>query len=206
MARRAAEQNRLEQASCRLRADSEAQIAWRDPRVAALDDDLATTRRARPAWRERETLYRRVPGLGPVCARTLGLDLPELGTGSRQRLAALVGVAPVKRDRGTVRGTRTTWGGRAQVRAVLYLSTLVAVRYNPGLKRVDERRRTAGNMAKVALTACMRKLLTRLNARGRHRKPWQVQEESIASHPRTLDNQDSCSACAAASAAAEGRR
>jgi transposase len=176
IAMRTAEQNRLENAPRRLRADIEAHIAWLDQRVAALDGDLDTTLRASPVWRERETLYRSVPGIGPVCARTLMLDLPELGTLSRQRLAALVGVAPFNRDSGTLRGTRTTWGGRAHVRAVLYMSTLVAVRYNPVLKRFYERLRTAGKVAKVALTACMRKLLTILNAMVKHQKPWQAQE------------------------------
>jgi transposase len=176
IAMRTAEQNRLEHAPRRLRADIEAHIAWLDHRVAALDDDLDTTLRASPVWRERETLYRSVPGIGPVCARTLVLDLPELGTLSRQRIAALVGVAPFNRDSGTLRGTRTTWGGRAHVRAVLYMSTLVAVRYNPVLKRFYERLRTAGKVAKVALTACMRKLLTILNAMVKHQKPWQAPE------------------------------
>lgn len=176
MAMRTAEQNRLETAPRRLRADIEAHIAWLDQRVAALDDDLDTTRRASPVWRERETLYRSVPGSGPVCARTLVLDLPELGTLSRQRLAALVGVAPFNRDSGTLRGTRTTWGGRAHVRAVLSMSTLVAVRYNPVLKRFYERLRTAGKVAKVALTACMRKLVTILTAMVKHQTPWQAQE------------------------------
>jgi transposase len=176
IAMRTAEQNRLENAPRRLRADIEAHIAWLNQRVAALDDDLDTTLRASPVWRERETLYRSVPGIGPVCARTLVLDLPELGTLSRQRIAALVGVAPFNRDSGTLRGTRTTWGGRAHVRATLYMSTLVAVRYNPVLKRFYERLRTAGKVAKVALTACMRKLLTILNAMVKHQKPWHVQE------------------------------
>jgi transposase len=180
IAMRTAEQNRLEHASRRLRADIEAHIAWLDQHVAALDDDLDSTLRASPVWRERETLYRSVPGIGPVCARTLVLDLPELGTLSRQRIAALVGVAPFNWDSGTLRGTRTTWGGRAHVRAVLYMSTLVAVRYNPVLKRFYERLRTAGKVAKVALTACMRKLLTILNAMVKHQKPWHVQEEPIA--------------------------
>jgi transposase len=157
---RTAEQNRRENAPHRLWADIAAHIAWLTQRVAALDDDLDTTLRASPVWRERETLSRSVPGIGPVCARTLVLDLPELGTLSRQRLAALVGVAPFNRDSGTLRGTRTTWGGRAHVRATLYMSTLVAVRYNPVLKRFYERLRTVGKVAKVALTACMRKLLT----------------------------------------------
>jgi transposase len=180
IALRTAEQNRLEHAPRRLRTDIEAHIAWLDQRVAALDDDLDTTLQASPVWRERESLYRSVPGIGPVCARTLLLDLPELGTLSRQRIAALVGVAPFNRDRGTLRGTRTTWGGRAHVRATLYMSTLVAVRYNPVLKRFDERLRTAGKAAKVALTAGMRKLLTMLNAMVKHQKPWQAQEEPSA--------------------------
>jgi transposase len=176
IAMRTAEQNRLEHAPRRLRAAIEARIAWLEQRVAALDDDLDTTLRAGPVWRECETLDRSVPGLGPVCARTLVLDLPEVGTLSRQRLAALVGVAPFKRDSGTLRGPRTTWGGRAPVRATLYMSTLVAVRYNPVLGRFDARLRPAGKAAKVALTACMRKLLTILNAMVKHQKPWHVQE------------------------------
>jgi transposase len=176
IAMRTAEQNRLENASPRLRADIVAHIAWLNQHVATLDDDLDTTLRASPVWRERETLYRSVPGIGPVCARTLVLDLPELGTLSRQRIAALVGVAPLNRDSGTLRGTRTTWGGRAHVRATLYMSTLVAVRYNPVLKAFYQRLCTAGKAKKVALTACMRKLLTILNAMVKHQKPWHVQE------------------------------
>src|SRR5215468_7645798 len=135
MAMRTTEQNRLENATRRLRADIEAHIAWLNQCVVALDDDLDTTLQASPVWRERETLYRSVPGMGPVCARTLLLDLPELGTLNRQRIAALVSVAPFNRDSGTLRGTRTTWGRRAHVRATLYMSTLVAVQYNPILKR-----------------------------------------------------------------------
>jgi len=141
MAMRTTEQNRLENATRRLRADIEAHIAWLNQCVVALDDDLDTTLQASPVWRERETLYRSVPGMGPVCARTLLLDLPELGTLNRQRIAALVSVAPFNRDSGTLRGTRTTWGGRAHVRATLYMSTLVAVQYNPILKRFYERLR-----------------------------------------------------------------
>jgi transposase len=176
MAMRTTEQHRLENASRRLRADLEAHIAWLTQRVAALDEDVDTTLRASPVWRERETLYRSVPGIGPVCARTLLLDLPELGTLSRQRLAALVGVAPFNRDSGPLRGTRTTWGGRAHVRATLYMSALVAVRYHPVLKAFYQRLCRAGNAKKVALTACMRKLLTMLNAMVKHQKPWHVQE------------------------------
>ena len=181
---RTAEQNRLSGVSQRLRADIQAQITGLDTHLARLDDDLDTTLRASPVWREREELLRRVPGIGPVCTRTLLLDLPELGTLSRQRLAALVGVAPLNRDSGTLRGTRTTWGGRAHVRVALYMSTLVAVRYNPVLKRFYERRRAAGKAAKVALTACMRKLLTILNAMVKHQTRWQPREVPRAEHPR----------------------
>ena len=177
VAMRTAEQNRLSGAVPRLRADIQAHITWLTERLATLDDDLDTTLRASPVWREREALLRSVPGIGPVCTRTLLLDLPELGTLSRQRLAALVGVAPFNRDSGTLRGTRTTWGGRGHVRAVLYMSTLVAVRYNPVLHRFYQRLRAAGKAAKVALTACMRKLLAILNAMVKHQKPWQLPEE-----------------------------
>src|SRR4029453_7337727 len=128
VAMRTAESNRLGSAPPRVQADLQAHIAWLEQRLAALDDDLNTTLQASPVWRERETLYRSVPGIGPVCARTLVLDLPELGTLSRQRIAALVGVAPFNRDSGTLRGHRTIWGGRAHVRATLYMDTLVAVR------------------------------------------------------------------------------
>jgi transposase len=180
VAMRTAEQNRLGSAPPRLQSAIQAHITWLNTRLAGLDDDLDTTRRASPVWREREELWRSVPGIGPIGARTLVLDLPEWGTLSRQRLAARVGVAPFNRERGTLRGSRTIWGGRAPVRATLDMSALVAVRYNPGLKVFYNRLRAAGKPAKVALTACMRKLFTILNAMIKHQKPWQPQEEPIA--------------------------
>ena len=173
VAMRTAEQNRRGSAPPRLQPDIQAYITGLNTRLAALDDELDTTRRAR------EELLRSVPGIGPVCARTLVLDLPELGMLSRQRLAALVGVTPFNRDSGTLRGRRTIWGGRAPVRATLYMSTLVAVRYNPVLKAFYNRLRAAGKPAKVALTACMRKLLTILNAMVKHQTPWQLQEVAV---------------------------
>ena len=179
VAMRTAAQNRLGSAPPRLHADIEAHITWLNERLATLDNDLDTTLQARPVWRAREDLLRRVPGIGPVCARTLVLDLPELGTLSRQHLAALVGLAPFHRDSGTLRGTRTIWGGRAQVRTALYMSTLVAVRYNPVLKAFDQRLRAAGQLAQVALVACMRQLLTILNAMVKRQTPWQPQEVDI---------------------------
>ncbi len=176
---RTAEQNRLGSAPPRLHADIAAHIPWLNDRLAALDNDLDTALRASPVWREREELVRSVPGIGPVCARTLVLDLPELGTLSRQHLAALVGLAPFHRDSGTLRGSRTIWGGRAQGRTALYMSPLVAVRYNPVRKTLYPRLRAAGKLAKVALTACMRKLVTMLNAMVKHQTPWQPLEVAI---------------------------
>jgi transposase len=188
VARRTAEQNRLGSAPPRLQTDIQAPITWLNTRLAALDDDLDTTLRASPVWRAREELLRSVPGIGPVCARTLRLDRPEWGTLHRQRLAALVGVAPFNRDRGTLRGSRTIWGGRAPVRATLQMSTLVAVRYTPVLQAFYDHLRAAGKVAKVALTACMRKLLTILNAMVNHHTPWQPQEVSVNEGQSPLTN------------------
>lgn len=180
IAMRTAEHNRLGSALPRLQAAIQAHITWLDAHLATLDDDLDTALRASPVWRERDTLYRSVPGIGPVCARTLLLELPELGTLSRQRMAALVGVAPFNRDSGTLRGHRSIWGGRAPVRATLYMGVLVAVRHNPVLKAYYERLVAAGKAKKVALVACMRKLLTILNAMVKHQTPWQPREVAIA--------------------------
>ena len=177
---RTAEHNRLDNAPRRVQATIEAHLAWLDAQLATLDDDLDTTLRASPVWRERETLYRSVPGIGPVSARTLRLDLPELGTLSRQRIAALAGVAPFNCDSGTMRGRRAIWGGRAPLRATLYMATLVAVRHNPVLTTCYERLLAAGKAKKVALVACMRKLLTILNAMVKHQTPWQPREVAIA--------------------------
>jgi transposase len=178
-ARRTTAQHRRASAPARLQAAMQAPITWRDARLAARDDAWDTTLRRSPVWREREERLRRVPGLGPVCPRPLRLDLPELGTLSRQRLVALVGVAPVKRDSGTRRGRRTIWGGRAHGRATVSMSPLVAVRYHPVLKGFYERLRAAGKAAQVALTACLRKLLTILNAMVKHHTPWQAPEVSL---------------------------
>ena len=173
---RTAEQNRLAGTSERLAKDIAAHITWLNDRLATLDDDLETLLRASPLWRENDDLLQSAPGIGPVCARTLLLELPELGTLTRQQIAALVGVAPLNGDSGTLRGRRTMWGGRAHVRAVVYMGTLVATRYNPRIKALYERLIAAGKVKKVALTACMRKLLTMLNAMLKHRTPWQAQE------------------------------
>jgi transposase len=181
VAMRTAESNRLGSAPPpAVPADIVAHLAWLDQRLATLDDDLDTTLQASPIWRERETLYRSVPGIGPVCARMLLLDLPELGALSRQRIAALAGVAPLNCDSGTMRGYRAIWGGRAPLRATLYMAALVGVRHNPVLKTCYARLVAAGKAKKVALVACMRKLLTILNAMAKHQTPWQPREVAIA--------------------------
>jgi transposase len=171
-----AESHRLSTAPAAVQADITAHLAWLDQRLATLDEDLDTTLRASPVWREREPLYRSVPGIGPVSARTLLFDLPELGPLSRQRIAALAGVAPFNCDSGTMRGRRAIWGGRAPLRATLYMATLVAVRHNPVRKAFYERLLAAGKAKKVAWTACMRKLLTILNAMVKQQTPWQPRE------------------------------
>ena len=124
------------------------------------------------AWCVNDDLLQSVPGVGNVSSFTLLADLPELGTLTRRQIAALVGVAPFNRDSGTLRGKRTVWGGRAQVRAVLYMATLSAMRCNPVIRAFYHRLREIGKPPKVALTACMRKLLVILNAIIRTQTPW----------------------------------
>jgi transposase len=173
---RTAEQNRLAGTSERLTTDILAHIPWLKTAIATLDNALETTLRASPLWRENDDLLQSAKGIGPVWARTVLRELPELGTLTRQHIAALVGVAPLNGASGTLRGRRTIWGGRAHVRTVFYRGTLVATRYNPQITAFYERLLAAGKVKKVALTACMQKLLTILNAMLKQRTPWQPQE------------------------------
>ena len=147
-------------------------IRWLEQELADLDDDLERTLRESPLWREKDNLLRSVPGIGRVVSITLLADLPELGTLSRHQIAALVGVAPLNRDSGRFRGKRMVWGGRARVRAALYMAALTASRYNPIIKAFYHRLCSAGKARKVALTACMRKLLIILNSMVKHRQTW----------------------------------
>jgi len=149
-----------------------AHIKWLERALQELEQDLHTTIRATPVWRDTEDLLRSVPGIGPVTAFTLIADLPELGRLTRREIAALVGVAPMNRDSGTLRGRRMITGGRSAVRRVLYMATLVAIRRNPALTAFYQRLR-GSRPAKVALIAAMRKLLTILNAILRDHRPWQ---------------------------------
>jgi transposase len=168
-----AEKNRLSAAPVGLRPRIQAHLHWLEHALRDVDTDVARRIRTSPVWRVKDHLLQSVPGVGPVLSHTLVAQLPELGTLTRQRIAALVGVAPFNRESGTLRGKRTVWGGRAHVRTILYMGTLVAVRFNPVLKTFYARLRAAGTAAKVALTACMRKLLAILNAMLKHQTPWQ---------------------------------
>ena len=176
VARRTAEQNRLGAARvAHVQARIQAHLTWLETELAAVDEELRRLLRASPLWRERDDLLRGVPGIGPVLSLTLLADLPELGRLSHGQIAALVGVAPRNRDSGTQRGRRAVWGGRAAVRTVLYMGTLRATRCNPVIHQFYERLLAAGKAKKVALVACMHKLLTILNAIVRHQTPWQAQ-------------------------------
>jgi transposase len=174
-----AERRRLQTAPQQIRADIQAHITWLTRRLARTDDDVAAAISSSPLWRATDAILQSTPGVGPILSRTLVAEVPELGVLNRQEIAALIGVAPLNRDSGTWRGKRAVWGGRAHVRAVLSMSTLAAVRHNPVLKAFYERLRAVGKAPKVALTACMHKLLTILNAMLKHRTPWQ---ENYATH------------------------
>ena len=168
-----AEKTRRGQASSPIQKQIQVHLTWLERRLRALDEELATAIRSSPLWREKDELLQSMPGVGPVLATTLLASLPELGILSRQQIAALVGVAPLNRDSGTIRGKRTIWGGRAHVRATLYMAAIVTSRCNPMIRIFYHRLCAAGKAKKVALTACMRKLLTILNAMLRTRRPWQ---------------------------------
>jgi transposase len=167
-----AEQNRLGSAPRALRPEIQAHVRWLQRRLDALNTDLRAAVRQSPVWRVQDDLLQSAPGVGDVLATTLLASLPELGTLSRRAIAALVGVAPWSRDSGRHRGRRRCWGGRADVRPVLYMATLAAIRCNPVLRAFYHRLTQAGKLKKVALVACMRKLLTILNAMMKHQTPW----------------------------------
>jgi transposase len=175
-----AEQQRLGSTLPALRPRIEAHLAWLRQEQEHLDQALHQTIRQSPVWRERDDLLRSVPGVGPVLATTLIADLPELGTLNRKQIAALVGVAPLNCESGQLRGRRIVWGGRARVRAMLYMGTLVAVQHNPLLREFYERLVAAGKPKKVALVACMHKLLVLLNALLRDRVAWRPAAQASA--------------------------
>lgn len=170
-----AERNRLGQVFSRgkaVRKSLQQHIAYLERELGRTDTGLGDVIRQTPAWRERDDLLRSVPGIGRVVSYTLVADLPELGQLNRREIAKLVGIAPVSRDSGTHRGRRFVQGGRAQVRAALYMGTLVAARHNPTIRAFYQRLVEAGKPKKLALVACMRKLLTIVNTMVRTGEPW----------------------------------
>jgi transposase len=173
-----AERSRLSRTpTAAIRTQIQRHLAWLAAEVAQVDDDLDQQLRQSGLWREQEDLLRSIPGVGPVLARTLLGHLPELGRLSEKQVAALVGVAPLNQDSGTHRGHRHVWGGRAEVRSVLYMSSLSAIRYNPVLQAFAARLRRAGKPPKVVLVACMHKLLLLCNAILKHHTPWNPQRD-----------------------------
>ena len=168
-----AEQNRLGQTpSKRIRKELKAHIAWLKRRLKDVDRDLGSAIKESPAWRVRDNLLRSVPGVGKVLSSMLIAEVPELGSLNRHQVAALIGVAPLNRDSGLFKGKRKVWGGRATVRSVLYMATLSAVRFNPVIRAFYRKLREGGKLNKVALTACMRKLIVILNSMTRTGEPW----------------------------------
>jgi transposase len=170
-----AEKNRLTSAPIWTRKDIKTHITWLEKCLKKTDNDLSNFLKKSPVWKEKNDILRSAPGVGPVTATTLLSNLPELGELSRKKIAALVGVAPLNRDSGLFRGKRTTWGGRQSIRSVLYMSAVSAIRCNPIIKNFYRRLCEAGKPPKVAITACMRKLLIILNTMIKNRALWSAE-------------------------------
>ena len=169
-----AEKNRRANSPKVIHKSIDEHIRWLEKRLGRLDEELAGLVRETPIWRERDELLRSVPGVGKVLSTTLLAHLPELGALNRKQIAALAGLAPFNRDSGSLRGSRCIWGGRAQVRRVLYMAAVAAIRSNPVIKNFYAQLRARGKNPKPALTACMRKLLVILNAMLRSKISWQT--------------------------------
>ena len=170
-----AERNRLEHAEGPVRTDLHEHVVFLVKRLKAVDRDLDGQLRASPLWRAKEKLLKSIPGVGPKTVLRVVAMLPELGAIPRKKVAALVGVAPYNCDSGTLRGQRHCWGGRIAVRNVLYMATISAIRCNPPIQAFYARLRAAGKPSKVALVACMHKLLLVMNAIVRDRTEWSPQ-------------------------------
>jgi len=174
-----AEKNRLKAVRReRIQQDIQANIEWLKSRLDGVDKDLGKTIKANPKWRNRFDLLESTPGIGATTAASLIANFPELGKLNRHQVASLAGVAPLNRDSGLMRGKRTVWGGRGRVRNALYMATLVATRYNPVIKAFYSRLCAEGKAKKLALTACMRKLLIILNSMLKQNTPWKYNHSS----------------------------
>jgi transposase len=167
-----AEKNRLSRTTPWTLKDIQNHVAWLEKCLKKADKNLNDLLRKSPVWREKSDILQSTPGVGPVLSMTLLSNLPELGALNRKQIAALVGVAPLNRDSGSFRGKRMIWGGRASIRSVLYMSVTCAIRFNPVIKKFYQRLRDAGKLHKVAMTACMRKLLVILNTMIKNRTCW----------------------------------
>jgi transposase len=177
---RTMERNRLGTASGRVRRDLEAHLGWLDEHIARVDEELDEEVRSSPAWKEKDDLLRGIPGIGPVASRTLLASLPELGGLTNKQAAALAGLAPMADDSGRRSGPRRIAGGRAAVRAVLYMAAQAARRHNPALKAFADRLAAAGKRPKVVLVAVARKLVVIANAILRSKRPWDPATASAA--------------------------
>lgn len=171
---RATEKIRRAQMTLALRPRLDQHIAFLDAAIAELDRETGQVLRGSSAWRANDDLLASVPGIGHVARAVIAAKLPELGRLSRRQIAALVGVAPINRDSGQMRGRRAIAGGRADVRTVLYMATIAAIRCNPPIRAFHQRLKDAGKPPKLAITACMRKLLTILNALVKTQTPWSL--------------------------------
>lgn len=169
---RTGELNRLQQASAVVRSGIEEHIAWLNARIEDVDAALRARIEASSVWREKDSLLQSTPGVGPALSFSLLSGVPELGTLNRQKVSKLIGVAPLNRDSGQFRGRRRIWGGRSDVRSVLYMATLSAVRYNPVISKFYQQLVARGKLKKVAIVACMRKLVTILNRMLKDNAPW----------------------------------
>ena len=167
-----AEKNRYHSARKSIKERIQAHIQWLEEELDNTNKELEQRIRNNPEWQKKDDLLQSMPGVGPVLSTTLLADLPELGKLNRRQIAALTGVAPLNRDSGTLRGKRTIWGGRATVRGALYMATLVATRFNPEISQLYQRLLSAGKLKKVAIVACMRKLLIILNSMVKHNNKW----------------------------------
>lgn len=173
------EHNRLLQADKDVGQNIAAHIVWLEGTLADIDRNIEDRIKNSPSWLEKDNLLKTVPGIGKVVSSTILIELPELGKLNRRKISALVGVAPLNRDSGTLRGKRTVWGGRARLRAVLYMAALVASRRNPIIAAFYQRLLTAGKAKKVALVACMRKLLTIINAMMHNMTVWKLENNGL---------------------------
>jgi transposase len=167
-----AEKNREKMTHPTMKSRVDEHIEWLEKELKDLDNDLGNMLHQSPFWREKEKLFRSIPGVGRVLAVTLLAELPELGQLNRKKIAALVGVAPFNCDSGKMHGKRAIWGGRACVRTSLYMATLSATRWNPIIMEYYQHMKKLGKPSKVALVACMRKLLCILNAMAYTNQPW----------------------------------